>query len=169
MLAIGERRTVKGLDGWEDRWKWHLPAEGSRTGEYVEVLCGGGILHPTSQQQPDEAICSDCKAVTAGQRARPGDVLVGNGGRVGHIITEVDGLTARTACRETVLWSRLGPEKSKQDNSWIAPPGTRICATCRARANTTTAYRDMPEVVARASFGQPFVPQSVPPGSRYGQ
>lgn len=57
-------------------------------------------------------------------RAEPGDVVVGNGGRVGHIIIEAGALTSRTMCRETTLWTLLGPPKSKRDNSWIAPPGT---------------------------------------------
>jgi hypothetical protein len=96
-----------------------------------------------------------------GKGVQPGDVVRFRRGRTGHVIASVGTWTASTVCGVIVGCDLIEPG-SVADGAWIAPPGTPLCRGCRRRLSTARAERDIPEVVARASFGEPVLPYSVP-------
>jgi hypothetical protein len=87
----------------------------------------------------------------------PGDVVTGTGLRSGHIMAQpLDSHTIQAMCG-IALWA-----SPSGGGVWLAPAGTRICTGCRTKASRRITYRQFPDAVDRACFGERFVPTHVP-------
>jgi hypothetical protein len=60
-----------------------------------------------------------------------GDLATADGLRVAHIVRDVNGLVARTLCKEIALWAALEADDGRV--SRIAGPDHRVCKTCKVR------------------------------------